>query len=199
MSIRLFGEDTLFLQRFLKSNGFYTADLDGIFGEKTDAALNAFKEQTIYIAATFGKFDSHSEETIGSLHVKAQKAARIFLQKLLLANVEARIISGTRTYAEQDTLYRNGRFGNPPPIVTKAKGGQSNHNFGIAWDIGIFKGEMYLQESPLYDKAAEIGLVAGLEWGGNWENFTDRPHYQLATSLILADMRNKFEEGQAIV
>jgi len=43
MSVKLFGEDILFLQRFLKSAGFYTGNLDGIYGKMTDAALNAFE------------------------------------------------------------------------------------------------------------------------------------------------------------
>ena len=72
-------------------------------------------------------------------------------------------------------------------------------HFGIAWDIGIFKSGAYLGESPLYDKAAEVGLSADLEWGGHWKKFKDKPHYQLATELMLASVRGKFEEGQAIV
>ena len=199
MSVQLFGEDTLFLQRFLQGAGFYKAKLDGIHGEKTDAAINAFEERTMEIVADLGKFDSRSEKSIGSLHPKAQQAAREFLKKVLDAGIEARIISGTRTYAEQNTLFRQGRSGNPPPKVTNARGGQSNHNFGIAWDIGIFKNGAYLGESPLYDKAAEAGLTAELEWGGNWKSFKDKPHYQLATGLILAGVRGKFEDGQAIV
>jgi peptidoglycan L-alanyl-D-glutamate endopeptidase CwlK len=51
----------------------------------------------------------------------------------------------------------------------------------------------------LYDKAAQVGLTDELEWGGNWKKFKDKPHYQLATGLILTSVREKFEEGQAIV
>ena len=199
MSVQLFGEDTLFLQRFLQGAGFYKDTLDGIYGEKTDAAVNAFEERTAEIADALGKFDSRSEKSIGSLHPKAQQAARVFLKKVLDAGIDARIISGTRTYAEQNALHRQGRFGNPPPKVTNARGGQSNHNFGIAWDIGIFKSGAYLGESPLYDKAAEAGLIPEVEWGGHWKSFKDKPHYQLATGLVLAGVRDKFENGQAIV
>jgi len=199
MSVQLFGEDTLFLQRFLQGAGFYKDTLDGIHGENTDAAINAFEQRTAEIADVLGKFDSRSEKSIGSLHPTAQQAARVFLKKVRDAGIDARIISGTRTYAEQNGLHRQGRFGNPPPIVTNAKGGQSNHNFGIAWDIGIFKNGAYLGESPLYDQAAEAGLSTDLEWGGHWKKFKDKPHYQLATGLMLASVRGKFEEGQAIV
>ncbi|MGH8552841.1 MAG: M15 family metallopeptidase [Methylococcales bacterium] len=199
MSVRLFGEDTLFLQRFLQGAGFYKGRLDGIHGEKTDAAINALDKRAMAIAAKLGKFDSRSEKSIGTLNPKAQQAARGFLKKVLDAGIEARIISGTRTYAEQNALFRQGRSGNSQPKVTNSRGGQSNHNFGIAWDIGIFKNGAYLAESPLYGKAAEIGLTDELEWGGNWKRFKDRPHYQLATGFPLASVRDKFENGQAIV
>lgn len=199
MSVQLFGEDTLFLQRFLQGAGFYKDDLDGIHGENTDAAIDAFEKRTQEIADSLGKFDSRSERSIATLNPKAQQAARAFLKKVLAAGIEARIISGTRTYAEQDALFRKGRFGNPPPKVTKAKGGQSNHNFGIAWDIGIFKKGAYLGDSPLYSKAAEVGRSDELEWGGHWKTFKDLPHYQLATGLALDTVRGRFEKGQAIV
>ena len=116
------------------------------------------------------------------------------------ANVTVMIISGMRTYAEQDVLFRKGRFGNPPPRVTNARGGQSNHNFGMAWDIGVFRAGAYLPDSPLYDTAAQVGLAAGiigLEWGSNWTGFTDRPHYQMATGLTITQVRDRFERGQS--
>jgi peptidoglycan L-alanyl-D-glutamate endopeptidase CwlK len=199
MSFTLTKEDTLFTQRFLKGAGFYTAALDGIWGEKTDAAHRAFEERTREIAASYQTFDSRSERCIDSLQPKAQEVARVFLGKVRASGIDARIISGTRTYAEQNELYRKGRFGNPGPVVTNAEGGESNHNFGIAWDIGIFKGGAYLDDSPLYDEAAEVGLTPDLEWGGHWRSFKDKPHYQLATGLMLASVRNKFEDGQVIV
>jgi peptidoglycan L-alanyl-D-glutamate endopeptidase CwlK len=51
--------------------------------------------------------------------------AWVFLRTVRDAGIEARIISGTRTYTEQNTLFRQGRFGNPGPKVTKARGGQA--------------------------------------------------------------------------
>ena len=96
--------------------------------------------------------------------------------------------SGTRTYAEQNTLFRQGRFGNKGPRVTNARGGQSNHNYGIAWDIGLFENGKYLTDSPLYKKAAELGRADGLEWGGDWTSFKDQPHYQLATGLSMTNI-----------
>jgi len=203
MSDRLFEDDVTFLQRLLKSGGLYTDTIDGIWGENTDRAVKAFETRSAQIAAALGTFDTRTERNIQTLHLRVQEAARAFMNAIGAAGINARIISGTRTYAEQNALYRKGRFGNPPPRVTNARGGQSNHNFGIAWDIGIFtQNGAYLPESPLYNQAAQVGLAAGivgLEWGGNWTSFTDRPHYQLATGLSISEVRQRFESGQPYI
>ncbi len=203
MSERLFADDVIFLQRLLKSSGLYKGKIDGDWGPKTDAAVNAFEEKSETLALTHGIFDSRTEGNIQVLHLKAQEAARKFMNAVLSAGINARIISGTRTYAQQNVLFAKGRFGNPPPIVTKARGGGSNHNFCIAWDIGIFtQTGKYLGESPLYTKAGEIALAAGipgLEWGGNWITFVDPPHFQLKTGLPLKTVREKFEIGQPYI
>jgi peptidoglycan L-alanyl-D-glutamate endopeptidase CwlK len=148
-------DDVIFLQRLLKSGGLYTDAIDGIWGENTDAVVNEFETRSAQIAAALGTFDTRTERNLQTLHLRAQEAARVFINAVRAAGINARIISGTRTYAEQNALYRKGRFGNPPPRVTNARGGQSNHNFGIAWDIAIFtQNGSYLPESPLYDQAA---------------------------------------------
>lgn len=201
MSDRLFEDDVIFLQRILKSGGLYTGSLDGVWGPKTDAAVTSFETQAAQIAASLGTFDSRTEKNILTLHLKAQEAARASLNAVRAAGINARIISGSRTYAEQNVLFKKGRFGNHETRVTNSRGGESNHNFGIAWDIGIFKQNgAYLQDSPLYAKAGTAALAAGitgLEWGGNWVSFTDQPHYQIATGLSISKVRERFENGQA--
>lgn len=204
MSDRLFEDDVVFLQRLLKSGGLYTDKIDGIWGPNTDAAVKAFETRSAQIAAALGTFDARTERSIQTLHLRAQEAARACMTAIRAAGINARIISGTRTYAEQNVLYRKGRFGNPPPKVTNARGGQSNHNFGIAWDIGVFtQNGTYQGESPLYDEAGPVALAAGiigLEWGGNWTGFVDRPHYQLGTpGLSLSQVRERFESGQPYI
>ena len=199
MSLQLFGEDVIFLQRFLKCCAFYDGKIDGIWGSKTDAAVAQFDAESSAIAAELGTFDVASERHVRTLQPRAQREARAFLTRVLQAGIPARILSGTRTYAEQNLLYRKGRFGDTSPIVTKARGGHSNHNFGIAWDIGIFRNGKYLGSSPLYAKAASVGKVPGIEWGGDWTLFVDEPHYQLATGVTLAAVRTSFEVGEAFV
>lgn len=198
MSYQLLIADVLFYQRFLKANGFYHKKLDGKWGPATDAANEAFLQQSQSITNEFGSFDIRSEGNIITLIPLAQKLARKFLGVTKDAGLDVRIISGTRTYEEQDMLYRKGRFGNPPPRVTNARGGQSNHNFGLAWDVGIFENGKYITAETPYKKLSQVVMpkLDNLEWGGNWNTFKDFPHYQLkAVSESIATVRDLFETG----
>lgn len=196
MSARIFPDDILFFQRLLRSDGLYLGELDGIWGPITEAAAVEFERRADAIAAAVGTFDARSENNIRTLAARAQRPARAFLQRVRAAGIGARIISGTRTYAMQEALYRQGRFGNPGPRVTNARGGQSNHNFGIAWDIGIFTaGGGYVTDGPAYDAAAAAGAAPELAWGGDWVGFVDKPHWQFATGMAAAELRARFETG----
>ena len=150
-----------------------------------------------------------------TLHLPAQKAARRCLKAMLAAGFAARILSGTRTYAEQNDLYAIGRTKQlNKSKVTNARGGQSNHNFGIAWDLALWVDGYYDGRKKPRDKALEakaeqqyvdasavaLGLgIPKLEWGGNWSSFQDKPHYQLNLGLSLADLRTKLRDGTAYV
>ena len=201
MSYELFGDDVLFFQRLLKAEGLYKRRLDGIWGKYTERAANKFNEKSEQIENKFGIFDRRTEKNIQSLALKAQTEARKFMIRLLDNDINAKIISGTRTYEEQNKLYRKGRYGNPGKIVTKARGGRSNHNFGIAWDIGIFTASGgYSRSKKHYINASKFGLTHKLEWGGDLKSFPDMPHYQLKTKYpSIKLVRNKFERGEAYI
>lgn len=200
----MFGNDFLFLQRFLKSLGVYNGELDGDVGPLTRAALEVFEEQSRQIADKYGRFDERSEKNILTLRPKVQALARQFLKavgdsnELVTNGMTVKIISGTRTYEEQAELFAQGRT-KSGKIVAKAEPGKSNHNFGLAWDVGLFRGNEYLPESPLYDSVGTIGKQLGLEWGGDWTGLVDKPHFQLKTEISLVEVRQRFEEGQAFV
>lgn len=202
MSYQLLKHDVLFYQRFLKANGFYTGRLSGSWDSTTDAADAAFVQSSEAIKQQFGVTDARSESNIITLVPKAQITARKFLAILTRQGKDVRLISGTRTYAEQDALYRQGRSGNTLPKVTNARGGQSNHNFGIAWDIGLFENGKYIVADSKYKQVPVLVLpqLPELEWGGNWNTFPDFPHYQLkAVSESIAAVRGLFENGAEYV
>jgi peptidoglycan L-alanyl-D-glutamate endopeptidase CwlK len=202
MSYQMLKSDVLFYQRFLKANGFYKKELNGTWNIYTNQADADFILQSQSIAQQYGKFHPRSEENIITLVPKTQILARKFLTILTGAGKDVRIISGTRTYAEQDMLYRKGRFGNKERKVTNARGGQSNHNFGIAWDIGLFETGRYITIDSKYKQLSSMVLpqLNELEWGGAWVNFPDVPHYQhQAVSNSVAQVRNLFEIGNTYV
>jgi peptidoglycan L-alanyl-D-glutamate endopeptidase CwlK len=205
MSHQLFADDMQFYQRLLKISGNYVGAIDGVWGPQMDAADQAFTEAYEAAKQQLGAFDARSESNIQTLIPSAQREARRFLAKARAGfpNLAIRILSGTRTYVEQDQLFSKGRNGNPGPIVTHARGGESNHNFGIAWDVGIFDGGRYLtggtaSEEKAYRDLAPVAMSPALEWGGDWTSFTDLPHYQMKTGLTLAQVQQRFEAGSAI-
>lgn len=196
MSHPLFQHDVLFFQRLLAAEGLYRHALDGLWGRHTEAAALAFETQANEIRAEFGEVDRRSEQMIRGLSLRTQREARAFMRRLSDHPLTVRIISGTRSYDEQNQLFRQGRFGNPGPIVTKARGGRSSHNFGIAWDIGLFSASGgYSVRDADYVAAARQGMSPALEWGGDWETFRDVPHYQIAVDLNLSTVRERFEAG----
>lgn len=105
-----------------------------------------------------------------------------------------------RTFAEQDALYVQGRTrlfdtnGRRLGVVTKAKGGQSIHNYGLALDIVLIKdtnndGKVDTaswETNVDFDRdgkadwmeVVEILKRNGWTWGGDWKNFKDRPHFE---------------------
>jgi peptidoglycan L-alanyl-D-glutamate endopeptidase CwlK len=200
MSQRLFEGDVLFTQRLLKVQGIYTGRLDGRWGPLTERAVQEFERSSASVRRQAGSFDARSEAQLATLLLAAQLAARRFLARVLDAGLRVRILSGTRSYAEQNALFRRGRYGNAGPVVTNARGGQSLHNFGVAWDIGVFDARgRYLQDGASYERAAEAGMDDTLEWGGDNPRFVDRPHYQLRLDLPIAEIRRRFESGRAYV
>jgi len=202
MSYQLLKQDQLFYQRFLKSHGFYKGKLDGIWGAKTNAADEAFLQKSQEIAGIYGVFDARSETNLITLAPKVQVLARRFLKLCKEAKLDVRILSGTRTYAEQEALYRKGRYGSTEKKVTNARGGQSNHNFGIAWDIGVFQDGKYLTTIKPYKDIALLTMpqLPEMAWGGDWKSFPDFPHYEhKAVVEGVSLVRGLFETGKVYV
>jgi peptidoglycan L-alanyl-D-glutamate endopeptidase CwlK len=142
------------------------------------------------------RVDDRSEKVIATLLPEVQPYARALVRKAAQHGITIKVLSGLRTYEEQNDLFAQGRT-KSGRIVTKARGGFSNHNFGIAFDIGVFEGTKYLDDSPKYKAVGVLGMDLGLEWGGNWKTIVDEPHFQLRPkwagdmkeSVMLAELR----------
>jgi len=138
--------------------------------------------------------DRRTENSLGTLAEPVQKMARSLLYHARSdLGLDVRVIQGTRTYAEQDALYAQGRT-TPGSRVTNSSGGYSFHNFGVAFDVGLFSGRAYIEGGSGYINVGHLGERIGLEWGGRWRRFQDMPHFQYP-GLSLNVVRARFEQG----
>ena len=145
-------------------------DADGKAGTETWGAIFAALVKPTIAGKppdeAIDKVDDRSEGNIATLLEEVRPMARALVQKAAANGIQIKVISATRTFAEQDALFAKGRTA-PGSIVTNAQGGFSNHNFGLAFDVGVFEGKKYMPESPKYAAVGALGLELGLEWGGS--------------------------------
>ena len=139
--------------------------------------------------------DKLTIERIQLLHPKLRKeAAEIYAEicAALRGRAMCRFSYTLRTFAEQDKLYAKGRT-EPGPVVTKAKGGLSYHNYGLAVDIvliidtdgdGKHERAAWDQKSDFdgdgradWMEVVTIFKQHGWTWGGDWK-FKDGPHFE---------------------
>ena len=187
---------------------------DGIFGPLSAAAvwweLNADSAecQVINDQQVVQDMDERTRYHLGALDAKARESfvsfARLAKATAATLGCDSVMIGGNRSYAEQDELYAQGRT-KPGSKVTDARGGYSNHNFGIAGDFGVFRGKAYLDDTDVamaakVHKACSVHAAAcGLEWGGSWKSFNDLPHYEVETGLTLAAKRTLMNEKGSVL
>jgi len=117
------------------------------------------------------------------------------------------VYSGLRTFEEQNRLYAIGRTKPGKGIVTKARGGQSMHNYGLAADLAPFNlltkdpddiwwpdpeeragsvwqplGEILEMTARQEEEELPDDIDIEYEWGGRWR-FRDVPHCQVRTTV----------------
>lgn len=186
--------------------------VDGIYGPVTAAAVRAELETRLVATileeppakdATEFVFDARTERMLGTLD---PKAVPIFERFIVRAQAVAAIhgcdylaISGHRTAEEQNRIYAQGRTA-PGPKVTSARAWQSNHNYGIALDFGVFQGRRYLddaEEAASRAMAEKVHRAAGalapaeIEWGGTWRK-PDLAQYEIVVNLTLAEKKQLY-------
>lgn len=121
-----------------------------------------------------------SKERLFKVHPLLAEKIRQLCETLEKGGMNVQVVQGLRTFAEQDELFAQGRT-KPGKRVTNARGGQSNHNFGLAVDLCPFDehGQPMWEADELFTRIGVGAEVFRLEWGGRWPHFTDAPHVQL--------------------
>lgn len=138
---------------------------------------------------------------IEDLHPALQPLCLQFLERCKAAGHSVFITQTYRSTAEQHDLYAQGRTqahlnamgltgvkAKPEmPRVTNVVGGKSEHNFTLngrpaarAFDIAFMvNGKASWDEKLPWKAVGAIGQSIGLDWGGAWLTFKDKPHFQL--------------------
>ena len=183
------GEDVRQLQASLKTLRYLSGTVDGIFGKATQNAVITFQKARGLVAdgivgkATTTALESElkkkSEVDKYKLLVDLSFTAREFLYQCKNAGYDLRITSGFRSFAEQQALYDQGRKDKTKPIVTNAKPGQSQHNFGKAFDVCFLGKEPYPNDDKKWKAIADIGKSLGLKPGYYFKKFVDKPHFEI--------------------
>ena len=157
--------------------------------------------------------DEKTLERIQLLHPKLREEALTMYDEIVAAltgTAACRFAYTLRTFAEQDGLFAQGRT-KPGAIVTKAKGGQSYHNYGLAIDIVLLvdKDKNGTFETASWDLKTDFDgdgksdwqeIVAifkryGYEWGGDWK-FLDAPHFQKTLGKSIAELQTLHKAGK---
>ena len=150
----------------------------------------------IKLLEEYGNFKLESQGDFG-LHPLVDIKRMDLIKLAELKGIRLITTSGLRTFAEQDVLYAKGRT-SPGNIVTNARAGESWHNYGVAFDVAFDNGsgvptweEYDMNDNGIddWDEIGEIGVSIGLEWGGNWKQFLDRPHFQYTFGKSMSELR----------
>lgn len=125
--------------------------------------------------------DKVSLDRINLLHPAIRdevKALYNIATQLMPSGTILRITQGLRTVDEQNRLYAQGRTLSGK-IVTKAKGGSSYHNYGLAFDFCLVKdGKVSWEVNNLWLGVVKLFTDAGYTWGGNFKSIKDYPHLE---------------------
>jgi len=136
-----------------------------------------------------------NSRSLDDLHPRVKKLAEQFKAECLAQGYEILIYSTYRDNEAQNAIYAQGRT-TKGSIVTNAKGGQSFHNYKVAFDwVPMLHGKPLWNDAIVYGKCARIGEALGLEWAGRWAGkFKETAHMQYTGGLSLAD----FQAGKTL-
>ena len=127
--------------------------------------------------------DKITLDRINHFHPKFRDELRqqyIEANNLLGKGVRLRFAYVYRSIAEQDALFKQ------RPKVTNAKGGQSIHNYGLAFDIVLLYDKdgnetfetASWEQNKYWMQVVNYFKSKGWQWGGDWSKFKDAPHFQ---------------------
>lgn len=135
-----------------------------------------------------------NSRSLSDLNPKVAAMCSEFINRCKAQHIDILITSTYRDAESQNALYAQGRTALGKK-VTNAKGGQSYHNWKVAFDFcPLVNGKPNWNDVALYTKCGEIAESVGLEWAGRWKTFKELAHCQYTGGLTLHD----FQQGKTL-
>lgn len=154
--------------------------------------------------------DGITSDRILLLHpaiIDAVREAVDFANRVISEHITIRIVQGYRSFQEQNILFAQGRT-KPGKIVTKARAGQSFHNYGLALDFCFLvdgkelswdtEKDFDYDKIPDWHEVVNVFEKAGFEWGGSWKTIKDYPHLQKTYEHTWQQLLDKYNKGDFI-
>lgn len=193
------------VQKLLNSYGFHVGYPDGWFGTYTTNAVQKFQNHNglypsgIVDPRTRRKlFNPHPKDNVdtrpssndlNSLNPHVTMLARRFLELTKAHNLDVRITTAFRSWDESDRLFAQGRT-TPGPTISNARGGDSYHNWGLAFDAAPYENGKISNDTEKFKAMGHLGQQIGLQWGGTFKALVDYPHFQYTFGLNTWDLLN---------
>lgn len=123
---------------------------------------------------------------IADLVPRVQVKARAFIAACKAVGIDVILTSTYRDEASQDDIFAQGRT-KPGHIVTDARGGDSFHNYRLAFDFApLVNGKPNWDNLALFARCGAIAESVGLEWAGRWTKFKEMAHCQEPGQSLVA-------------
>jgi len=131
-----------------------------------------------------------SSRNLSDLHPYVQELAHQHILLCYEHEIDLLVYCTYRDAEDQNRLYAQGRTA-PGPIVTNARGGDSMHNWRLAYDcVALVGGKPQWSDDSMLDTVGVLGEMAGLEWAGRWKGrLREKVHFQYTGGLTVADLK----------
>lgn len=130
------------------------------------------------------KYDPKGILESGELHPALSLRIEAVLKQARAEGLNVFLFEGHRSIQKQNRLFNSGRG------VTRARGGSSFHNYGLAADIVFYDQQGKPSWSPRHNwkRLGEIGKAMGLGWGGDFRRIKDMAHFEYHPDLAISDV-----------
>ena len=136
-----------------------------------------------------------SSRKLEDLHPTVKSMAERFVDQCHAAGIDVLIYCTYRDAEAQNALYAQGRT-IKGDIVTNARGGQSMHQYRVAFDfVPLLHGKAQWKDANKYMECVRIAEEIGFESAARWSGkLKETAHLQFTNGLSLSD----FQRGKTI-